>query len=93
MQKLSQLSHIKTKYVRIPSEQISAEQQHLVQLDCAAPKALSFIRGKGNDRGYLVGKDPEIGHFLKQIDSLILSNDGKPSHNFFRTQSDYSVKR
>lgn len=65
MQKLSQISNIRTKYVRIPSEQISAEQQHLVQLDCAIPKALNFIRGKGNDRGYLVGKDPDIECFFK----------------------------
>lgn len=65
MEKLSELSHVPIKYVRIPSEQISAEQQHLVQLDCAVPKALNFIRGKGNDRGYLVGKDPEIAHFFQ----------------------------
>lgn len=64
MKKLSELNHIQIKYVRIPSEQISAEQQHLVQLDCAIPKAINFIRGKGNDRGYLVGKDPEICKFF-----------------------------
>lgn len=65
MKKLSELNQIKIKYVRIPTEPISAEQQHLVQLDCAIPKAINFIRGKGNDRGYLVGKDPEIAEFFK----------------------------
>ncbi|MBL7767501.1 MAG: patatin-like phospholipase family protein [Flavipsychrobacter sp.] len=65
MKRLSELNHIHINYVRIPSEQISAEQQHLVQLDCARPKAVNFIRGKGNDRGYLVGKDPEIAQFFK----------------------------
>lgn len=65
MQRLSELAHIQIKYTRIPSEQISAEQQHLVQLDCAVPKAINFIRGKGNDRGYLAGKDPEIANFFK----------------------------
>jgi hypothetical protein len=70
MEKLSELSHLPVRYVRIPSEQISAEQQHLVQLDCAIPKALNFIRGKGNDRGYLVGKDPEIAQFFKSRKQL-----------------------
>lgn len=64
MKKLSELNHLKIKYLRIPSEQISAEQQHLVQLDCAVSKAIQFIRGKGNDRGYLVGKDVEISQFF-----------------------------
>jgi uncharacterized protein len=64
MKKLSELNHINVKYVRIPSEQISAEQQHLVQLDCAIPKAIQFIRGKGNDRGYLVKKDPDVSNFF-----------------------------
>jgi uncharacterized protein len=73
MQKLSELSHIKTKYVRIPSEQISAEQQHLVQLDCAVPKAISFIRGKGNDRGYLVGKDSQIADFFQTHKQIKIS--------------------
>lgn len=65
MEKLSELGHIPIRYVRIPSEQISAEQQHLVQLDCAVPKAIKFIRGKGNDRGFLVGKDPAVLHFFQ----------------------------
>lgn len=64
MKKLSELNHTKIRYVRIPSEQISAEQQHLVQLDCAVSKAIQFIRGKGNDRGFLIGKDPEIQQFF-----------------------------
>lgn len=65
MRRLSELAYIQIKYTRIPSEQISAEQQHLVQLDCAVPKAVNFIRGKGNDRGYLVGKDPDIANYFK----------------------------
>jgi hypothetical protein len=65
MQRLSELTYIQIKYARIPSEQISAEQQHLVQLDCAIPKAINFIRGKGNDRGYLVGKDREIANYFR----------------------------
>jgi hypothetical protein len=66
MSKLCDLNHIKIKYVRIPSENISAEQQHLVQLDIASDKAINFIRGKGNDRGELAKKDPTIETFFKE---------------------------
>lgn len=65
MTKLCQMNDIKIQYVRIPSEQISAEQQHLVKLDCASMKALRFIKGKGNDRGFLAKKDPAIEAFFK----------------------------
>lgn len=64
MEKLCELNNIDIKYVRIPSESISAEQQHLVQLDCATPNAIKFIKGKGNDRGYLAKKDPDVGTFF-----------------------------
>lgn len=59
------LNSIPVEYVRIPSEVISAEQQHLVQLDVATNKALHLIRGKGNDRGTLASKDPEIAKFFQ----------------------------
>lgn len=63
--KLCGLNDIKIRYVRVPSEEISAEQQHLVRLDGASRKSLQFIRGKGNDRGILAKKDPEIAEFFK----------------------------
>jgi len=66
MSKLCELNHIKVKYVRVPSENISAEQQHLVQLDVASDKAINFIRGKGNDRGELAKKDPVIEMFFTE---------------------------
>lgn len=59
------LNSMPVEYVRIPSEAISAEQQHLVQLDVATDKALHLIRGKGNDRGTLASKDPEIAKFFQ----------------------------
>ncbi|SEP44760.1 CBASS cGAMP-activated phospholipase [Mucilaginibacter sp. OK283] len=65
MEKLCELNNINIKYIRIPSETISAEQQHLVQLDCATPHAIRFIRGKGNDRGFLVQNDQNIAKFFK----------------------------
>jgi hypothetical protein len=65
MQKLGELNNIKIDYVRIPSEDVSAEQQHLVQLDRASKKALRLLSGKGNDRGELAKKDPKIKAFFE----------------------------
>jgi hypothetical protein len=65
MNNLSGINDIKICYERIPSEQISAEQQHLVKLDCASEKAIQFIKGKGNDRGQLAKKDPKIEAFFQ----------------------------
>jgi uncharacterized protein len=65
MSKFCEMNHIKIKYVRIPSESISAEQQHLVQLDIATEKSINFIKGKGNDRGELAKKDPAIEAFFR----------------------------
>jgi len=64
MNKLCELNHIKIEYVRVPSEDISAEQQHLVQLDLASDKAIQFLKGKGNDRGELAKKLPAIESFF-----------------------------
>jgi hypothetical protein len=60
------MNDIKINYTRIPSEVISAEQQQLVKLDCASNKAIQFIRGKGNDRGTLAKKDPDVEKFFAQ---------------------------
>jgi hypothetical protein len=65
LSKLHTLTSIPMEYVRIPSEAISAEQQHLVQLDVATKDALNLIRGKGNDRGTLASKDTEIAKFFQ----------------------------
>lgn len=61
----SQLNEIKIKYTRIPSEEISGDQKKLVKLDCATPKAIKFIKGKGNIRGLLAAKDPDIKAYFK----------------------------
>ncbi len=65
MNKLCEMNNIKIDYVRIPSENVSAEQQHLVQLDCASEKAIRFLKGKGNDRGEIAKKDPKIKSFFE----------------------------
>lgn len=64
LSKLHELTDIPIEYTRIPSEAISAEQQHLVQLDVATTDAIRLIKGKGNDRGTLVSKDEEISKFF-----------------------------
>jgi predicted acylesterase/phospholipase RssA len=74
MSKFCQMNHIKIKYIRIPSESISAEQQHLVQLDVATDRSLNFIKGKGNDRGELAKKDPAIEAFFKDKKHYIIQN-------------------
>lgn len=65
MKKLCEMAEINIRYHRIPSEPVSPEQQNLVQLDCASEKALRFIKGKGNDRGFIAKKEPEITAFFQ----------------------------
>jgi patatin-like phospholipase/acyl hydrolase len=78
MDKLSEMNEIKIRYERIPSEEVSAEQQHLVKLDCATKKAIQFIKGKGNDRGFLAKKDPKIEAFFQNKKQYKINNNGKP---------------
>ena len=65
LSKLNQLTNIPIEYVRIPSEAVSAEQQHLVQLDVATTDAIRLIKGKGNDRGTIASKDVTIASFFQ----------------------------
>jgi hypothetical protein len=65
LSRLHELTGIPIEYVRIPSEAISAEQQDLVKLDVATREAIHLIRGKGNDRGTIASKDPEIEKFFQ----------------------------
>ena len=53
------------KYVRIPSEDLSAEQAPCVQLDNASRGTIELIANKGKDRGLLAAKDDEIAQFFK----------------------------
>lgn len=65
LSKLHNLFTVPIEYVRIPSESISAEQQHLVQLDRACDDAIRLIRGKGNDRGEIASKDKGVTNFFE----------------------------
>lgn len=65
LSKLHNLFSVPIEYVRIPSESVSAEQQHLVQLDKACDDAIKLIRGKGNDRGEIASKDKRVTIFFE----------------------------
>jgi hypothetical protein len=72
MQHMTKFNNVKVNYLRIPSEEISSEQKHLVQLDTASKKAIEFIKGRGDLRGTLVIKDPEVQYFFQNQKSYKL---------------------
>jgi hypothetical protein len=65
LSKLHTISNVPIEYLRIPSENISAEQQQLIKLDEACKDAINLIRGKGNDRGEIASKDKDIAKFFE----------------------------
>lgn len=66
MNNISDLTHIKVKYVRIPSAEIASHQEGIIQLDVASKSALNLIKGKGTDQGLLYEKKNEIAEFFKE---------------------------
>ena len=67
MSKIQGLTEVPVKYVRIPSIEVSAEQESLVKLDNATQRALDLIKGKGNDQGELYKKRADISEFFKTV--------------------------
>lgn len=65
MSKIHEISDVPVSYIRIPSAEISSEQEGLIQLDIATSKALNLIRGKGNDMGEVYTKKDEIKRFFE----------------------------
>ncbi len=65
LEKITRLTEVTIKYVRIPSASISKEQEENIKLDVATKKAIDLIAGKGNDMGLIYRKDPEIASFFK----------------------------
>lgn len=65
MSKIKDLTERPVVYVRIPSAEISSQQESLVQLDVATKPALDLIKGKGNDMGEIYKKKLEIALFFK----------------------------
>ena len=65
MEKIQNLSDISIDYVRIPTSEISSDQESLIQLDVATKKALDLIKGKGKDMADVFKKKPEVIDFFK----------------------------
>jgi hypothetical protein len=76
MSKIADLTHIKVKYVRIPSAVIASQQEGIIQLDVASKNALNLIQGKGNDQGDLFKKKSEIAEFFKEKKHFNVSQNG-----------------
>ena len=77
MDSIKKIDNVDVTYVRIPSELISAKQEHLVQMDNTTKKAIKFIQGKGNDRGYRCTKEENIKAFFKTPKTYNTKEDGK----------------
>ena len=52
--------------VRIPSFDLSPEQQKLIKMDNAEQDAINLIKGKGNDIGELWRRKEEIAQFFRK---------------------------
>jgi len=64
MSHINNIGNIPIEYYRVPSAQISKEQENYIQLDIATQTALNLIKGKGEDVGLLEKKKPEIDSFF-----------------------------
>jgi patatin-like phospholipase/acyl hydrolase len=65
MEKTNGITEVPVSYFRIPSANVSSEQESLVQLDVANKKALDLIKGKGNDQGEIYKKKEEISKYFE----------------------------
>lgn len=66
LKKIKEIPTLNIDYVRIPSVEISRDQESFVQLDVATKEALDLIEGKGKDQADLYKKLPEIKDFFKE---------------------------
>ena len=74
---LSAHNSIPIDYLRIPSESISRNQAHLVQMDNATPIALDLIAGKGEDAGTVYRKRPDVKRFYSTFKTYQTLQNGK----------------
>lgn len=65
MSQIQAVTEVPVSYLRIPSAEISSQQESLVQLDVATKNAISLIKGKGSDQGEIFKKKAEIADFFK----------------------------
>lgn len=66
LQKMNSFSDLDINYVRIPSVEISAQQEKYAQMDNATKDAIDFIRGKGKDQGLIFSKKEEVKKFFQR---------------------------
>lgn len=64
MEFIHQINNLPVTYVRIPTCDLAPEQQDIIQMDNAHPKAIKLLKGKGNDTGVLWRKNPEVAQFF-----------------------------
>jgi len=67
MNKIKENTNIDITYFRIPSANISSNQESLIQMDNASKDALDLISGKGNDQGEIYKKLPDIAVFFTEV--------------------------
>jgi len=77
MTKINEIGEVPVRYTRIPSNDISSEQESLIQLDVATPDSINLIRGKGNDMGEIYKKKEEIKAYFKNLKNYNTQEHGK----------------
>lgn len=63
MDKISEISNVNIKYVRIPSISVSREQESLIQLDVATKEAFNLMKIKAAEQALIFEKRAEIINF------------------------------
>lgn len=63
MTKISEISNVNIKYIRIPSISVAKEQESLIQLDIANEDAFTLMKIKAADQALIFEKKDEIKHF------------------------------
>lgn len=63
MTKISEISNVNIKYIRIPSISVSREQESLIQLDVANEKSFNLMKIKAAEQALIFEKKVEIKNF------------------------------
>ena len=66
MLKVSEISNVNIKYVRIPSISVAKEQESLIKLDVANEQAFNLMKIKANEQALIFEKKIEIKDFYTQ---------------------------
>ncbi|MES2410610.1 MAG: CBASS cGAMP-activated phospholipase [Bacteroidota bacterium] len=77
MEKIKLISDISIDYVRVPTSDVSSEQEDLVQLDVATKPALDLIKGKGKDKADIYKKKQEISSFFENKKEYLINKPTK----------------